>query len=299
MAEHKKKNHLLFSIAVHESAESVYDLVNNINYFCLSPSIIIHVPQDSKMMLDFSKHNNVYINRTRLLTGYVDGTLTFVHIENYLECKRIGLHFDYFIPFGSNQLFIKSGIESYIYGSVKNESSSPNKKDYHYQVHLRDKSAHKILSSVLRKSAPEGTYYKHDVMEHILSSGGMQYYKENIWIYRSQLGLRIRKFASLLTRVMIKLKLVSLIPSFIARFSYASEEIIFPSIKYEGIEKKIFCFIPWERKNIKVTIKDIEKLRNQSSHYYSVKRIERDYYDEVRVFIRENIAQGYKPKELQ
>ncbi|MTC47093.1 hypothetical protein GKR71_14775 [Providencia sp. wls1922] len=294
MTEHEKNTHLVFSIAVHESAESVYDLVDNINYFCLNPLIVIHVPQDSKMTLDISKYNNVYINRTKLLTGYVDGTLTFVHIENYLECKRIGLQFDYFIPFGSNQLFIKSGIENYIHNSVKNESSSPEKKDYHYKVYLRDKSAYKLLESNIRKSAPEGTYYRYDVMEYMLSSGVEQYYKKNIWAYRCQLGFRIRKFSSLLTRVMVKLKLVSLVPSFMAKFSYASEEIIFPSIKYAGIERKVFCFIPWERENIKVTIKDIEYLICQNSHYYTVKRVERDYYDEIRVFIRENIAEGYK-----
>lgn len=296
MTTHKKNIPLMFSVAVHESEESVYDLINNINYFCLNPLIMIHVPKNSGMKFDFSRYDNIYVNRTSLFTGYVDGTLTFVHLENYMECKRIGLQFDYFIPFGSNQLFIKSGIEDYIHGSVKNESPSADKKNYHYLVHLRDKEMRNILGDDVRKSAPEGTYYRQDVMEKILSSGGRQYYERNISAYRSQLGLKIRKYFSLMTKVAAKIKLVSLVPSFIAKFSYASEEILFPSIKCAGIEKKRFCFIPWERKNIKVTIKDIEHLRCQNSHYYSVKRIERDYNDEVRTFIRENIAGGYKPK---
>ncbi|MBY7770438.1 hypothetical protein KW411_16360 [Vibrio fluvialis] len=285
---------LLFSIAIHESEDSVYDLINNINYFCINPIIILHIPKYSSLDLKLTNYDNVFVNETNFMTGYADGTLTFVHLENFIQGEKLKLNYDYFIPFGSNQLFIKGGIEEYVLGAEKSECPLPEKNDFQNVVYNRDEQARAVFGEIARKSAPEGTFYRKMIIDRIINDKkGKLYFNNNRWVYTSGLGLCLRRFSGLFTKVLVKLGLEIFIPSFLARFSYATEEIVFPSIDFNGLTKKRYCYIPWHRNDIRVTVDDVRLLIEKDDHYFSVKRVERTYDDETRTFIREQLGNNY------
>ena len=285
---------LLFSIAVHESTSSVYDLIQNIKYFCVEPIIILHVSKVSNLFLDINKFENVYINDVSLITGFADGTLTFVHKENFFFAEKLKLNYEYFIPFGSNELFIKHGVEQYIDGTEKSYSPPPSENNYHYLISKQDKAVKTLIGDVFFKSAPEGTFYHKKLLTLFFNDQYVKaFFEKNNWIYKTFFGYRVRVISCLISKVFYKLKVTVLLPSIIARYSYASEEIIFPSINSSLNCKDKFCFIPWERESIKVSISDIEDILNTCDKYFSVKRVERDFNDSVRSYIRHNLGNNY------
>ena len=284
---------LLFSIAVHESSESINDMIQNINYFVKKPVIVLHVKKGSE--LSINKVHNVYINENSYITGFSDASLSAVHLSNFYYSKSKEMDFDYFLPFGSNQLFIRSGIEEYLDGVVCSHAKPVSTSNYHYKLFKRDKLLKSILGSYINKTAPEGTFYKKSELEHKLKVFNIEnYFNIIIPFYESEYGAKYRRMCTKVSKLLIKLKLNLLIPSKIARYSYASEEFLFPSIfTNEKLTKEKYCFIPWAKKNFKVEIEEIKEILDDGGSFFSVKRVERNIDDEVRTYIREVVAQGY------
>lgn len=105
---------VLFSIAVHENQDCVHDMIENILWFCPESTIILHIAKGFDFTLEPKFNASVHINKLQYYTGFIDGTLVYVHLSNYRYATRINLNFSTFVPFGSNQMFIKKGFESYV-----------------------------------------------------------------------------------------------------------------------------------------------------------------------------------------
>lgn len=154
-----------------------------------------------------------------------------------------------------------------------------------------------FTTSDIYKMAPEGTYYSKylidDLLKHLDSN---RYYKfSDKYIYRTKLGKYLRSFLRFISRTKDFLGFGFFNPSLIAPFSYANEEIIFPSLSTSNLNKgSLTCFIPWKRgKNIDVTISDVDHCLKNMADIYSVKRVPRDINNITRCYIK-NISSDYK-----
>lgn len=147
---------ILFSISVHESSDSVQDLILNIKHFCEEHVIILHVSRSSNLVVTCDAYSVVYINNLRSITGFADSTLSYVHHENFLEAARLNIDYGCFVPFGSKELFIKSSGENYIGDAKKSYSQKPKLNNFHFMICRQDKAVGMLLGAKYRKSAPEG-----------------------------------------------------------------------------------------------------------------------------------------------
>ncbi|WP_163922334.1 hypothetical protein [Photobacterium sp. Alg240-V54] len=287
---------ILFSIAVHEDEMSIIDLIDNINYYCKDCYIVLHLSKQSKLNLNI-EHTNLFINKNQFITGYADGTLSFVHYSNYQYANKNKLKYEYFIPFGSNQLFIKEGVEKYILGYDKSYIPNVSNDNYQLSIYRKDSVMIELLGLNISKSAPEGTFYKKQLIEDFVKNKKVErYFLDSEWLYKKNVGLKIRKVFCFTSKLFYKLDIIKYLPSFIARYSYASEELLFPSIISSGLTKDRFCYIPWHKKDLSVTIDEINECLSNGK-YLSVKRIERSYDDPVRKYIREVLSDNYKIKQ--
>ncbi|RPF00123.1 hypothetical protein [Vibrio crassostreae] len=283
---------ILFSLPVHEKQDCVDDLIDNIIYFVKKPVIILHVSEGFDYKLQDKHRSVVHINPVKIKSGFLDGSLSIIHILNLMFVKEKIKSVDYFMPISSNQLFVKKDIERYLinYSESKAVNQSLEQTDFaHYPLYKKDKFWKRICEEKhVYKVSPEGTFYKYSLVKEIIDylSNDSEFNKITKEIYMSDVGLRRRRRAVSISKVMKKIKLVSLIPSQLASLSYASEEIVLPTLFKKNIEvgDKV-CFLPWGN-NLAVSIEDVDNLRKTESSYFSVKRVDREYNDEVRVYIR-------------
>lgn len=106
---------ILFSLPVHENMEVVINTIENINKFVKEPQIVIHV---NPIFRDFDhtrldQFHNVIVNPTRLSYKKYHSMLGIL-MANYYHTRD--LDYDYHCFFYSNEMFIKHGIEEYIFG---------------------------------------------------------------------------------------------------------------------------------------------------------------------------------------
>jgi len=104
---------ILFNVPVHENMDVVVNTVENIKKYVAEPIIIFHV---NPVFKDFDKsrldsYTDVYVNPNQFeFTKY--HSILHILMANYYETKH--LDYDYHCFFYSNEMFIRSGIESYI-----------------------------------------------------------------------------------------------------------------------------------------------------------------------------------------
>ena len=290
---------LLISVAVHENIFVVEDIIRNLKYYLSDPVIILHARHDiyhdvEKLVKDF---DDVILNPQSLLTGFMDGSLFFVHFSNLKYVLDNTIDFQYFLPFGSNQLFIKSGLEKYI---ANFQCSAPQiriKSDLYqcaqYTKFYYDSNFDFLDKNTVAKAAPEGHFYHVDLIKKMIDTPEyLEVFNNFIHIYETEKGLIKRKWISKLVQAFYRAKLLFLFPKKYLIFTYALEEIIFPNLCRDvELMGKNYCFINWE-KNLAVTQSDITELLTKDD-FFAVKRVSRDIKDPVRVFIKE-ISNGYK-----
>lgn len=290
---------LVFSIAVHENNDCVLDLLDNILFFNPTSKIVLHVAH----AFDFSlpkKYVNVFVNPISLRTGFMDATLAYVHLSNAKYILKQKITCSIFVPFGSNQMFVKQGFEQYCF----KEKSVKFPQYYNQTLNMSDSvqtprfindnlfNDYHFKSGVI-KSAPEGTFYEFNLivklLEHIEEKPLFKFRFD--FMYSTYSGLIIRKGVRNIVRVLYKLNLP--FPKFLSAYSYAAEEVLFPSLSTCSNEvDDISCFSPWD-KGLVVNIQDVENIRNTVNDYYSVKRVNRVYEDPLRVFIRSLIKTNH------
>ena len=167
---------LLFSIAIHESNLSVESLIRNLLKFAERPPIVVlHISAnfsefDSQLI---DKYDNVYCNDIRLKTGYLDGSLLRAHVLNMSFAEKNAFNYDYFVPFGSNQMLIKSGIEKFIYMNRVKACKKLFRSDFinllifmDWKNLLRLRNNYGITEYF--KSSPEGTYWPRESIQENL-----------------------------------------------------------------------------------------------------------------------------------
>ncbi|ENU15169.1 hypothetical protein [Acinetobacter lwoffii] len=286
----------LFSIAVHEEYDCVLDMIQNLNYYVPECYIILHIKQDFVFdVKNFSKFSNVFINPEKFMTGYVDGSLLYVHLSNFLLAEKLSLKYQYFSIFGSNQLFVKKGYENYIKqydcskAQICTQKDLYGKMNYQYTRFFYDSSFPYIPKNHSFWCAPEGTFYKYNLLlEFIEKSNILDYYNINKKFYLKN-NFKYREFLRDLSKLFSKLKLLFLFPKVLLKYTYANEEIFFPNINQLSKNSNFgdnTCYINWEN-NLNISITDIKNIRENNSHFFSVKRVDRKYNDPIRKYIRE------------
>lgn len=293
---------ILFSVAVHEDFDSLIDMVENILRFNEGAKIILHVSASSSLEPEkirkylresLNSDESVYVNETSLYSGYCDSSLVFIHAYNFFYGLKIDLQFEYFVPFASNELFIRKGL----YEKIKNTKCT----DFPLGVGTTDKSLlekvkveKNILSLIngsrtMVKCAPEGTFYRKDIALKIF----MTLKKSNIWsykfLYENSLGQLIKEIISKIDKVLFKISKHRI--SFLGFLNFPGEEIILPSLGkmfsvHQGKKITKTCYMNWDN-DLAITIDEVKILTTCKKEFYSVKRVARFINDPVRQFIKE------------
>ncbi|CAM7137164.1 hypothetical protein ESCOMM167M_22605 [Escherichia coli] len=287
---------IIFSIAVHESRECVLDMCRNISYFVPNSKIILHCARGFDLLIPDELKNAVIINPERFISGFMDGTLTLIHLSNLFFALDEDIGFDYFCPFGSNQLFVKHGFESYISNYDSSLTADLSNLDSQIKIFRRDRYTQKIISSnSYHKSAPEGCFYRGDLVREALQREDVrQWFIDSKQYYSTKYSLAIRKIIRQVIRIFRLAKLEIFMPSCLARFGYATEEVVLPSL-FSGQKKgEKTCFIPWDRASLSITKADIDKIVKEETSLYSVKRVERNIDDIIRQYIRVEVGNNYE-----
>lgn len=279
---------ILVSLAVHENSDVVLQQIRNIKKYVPNSIVILHLANG----FDFNeKVSDVYINPISLNTGFLDGSLLFVHLSNLKHAYEKNFNFEHVLFCGSNELFIKKGIDIFI---EKYDCSSSWSRDQSTQIDDGFKRANldKTLLSllkkdqkILRKRAPEGTFYSKRLAsrEKIEKFWGCLSFKLFFLFYRVKVLSKVRGIVlNPLARLIVKFN----VKSSIAIFGYAAEEFYIPSIFHEdnAVLSDSTCYINWE-KNLTITENEVDKLRLSLNNKFSVKRVERKLDDPIRLYI--------------
>ena len=256
---------IVFSIAAHERYESIVDLVENLNKFNNNCLIIIHLStafcnnsliSEEKFNTIINGYENVVLNPNRQKTSLFSQFL--VHFVNFCYAKQ-NFAFEYFSISSSNDLYLKEGF----YESVRNFDylNEPKEMKRSKWVHFDKAKNDPLVQTVFQKnnvshflvSYLEGTIYKKDIFDRICSNFTLEELQSYIYKYPVD-----------------ELVITSLC------FKYSSNGGYGRAIK-NGVGR---LFV--NRRTIKKVLK--------SSNKFGVKRINRDFYDYQRVFIRERIT---------
>lgn len=276
MSIEKMKYRIVFSIPIHEKFEVVLDQVLNFFHFNQDCAIVYHLSQGfnynaSLLSKDdfleaISKIGNVFINPESVRTGGAD--IIQAHLSNFKYIADT-VDFEYFSMCSSNELFIKSGLTSYVSGfdcgvefldvtSKKDrewESGLKALKDYELKKYLKKNGVDFFYGSHI-----EGSFYRKELFEEIVNE------IESFYDY---------------------LKMP---------FAYPREEVYFSTIVWiinlkkhpiKVFENGLFSWSRWKSLlDLKVWAWDIGKLEKKSG-VYSVKRVNRDINANLRMYLRQ------------
>lgn len=274
---------IMFSLPIHEKLEVVLDQIINYRFFNPESGIVLHFSDGfdyensgitrSEFEEAIKKVGNVFINPKSIRTGLLD--IIQVHLLNFEYIEKI-CTFDYFALCASNELFIKHGV----YQSMRNYDCGvgymkvyQNTEWIQGEKAQKDKVLQKILHDIAGNevigSQVEGSFFKKELFHNICK------------IIKKRYDYKLME-----------------VP-------YAREEVYFSTIvwnlKRGGKEFRIykngmFTYMPWER-NLKIELDDIKRLWEETSSFFSVKRVSRELNDYIRSYIREKA--GYYALEVE
>lgn len=275
----KKNIKIAISITAHESTASLIDFIKNSAYFVEYPIFIIHINKNSQSMYEEFKskikelekilNTNILLSEERFDTSKESFMLDRAHNSNLNTLKESKIDYDYFMLQASNCLFIKKGIEEII--SKYDIGISQHKINEFWQNRV---VSHKSLDKFIKihfglntdmrelniKGCHEGIFLKKDLVEQIF------YIVNNIY----NLCILENDFPS-----------------------YPTEEIWFQvaNLILQKNNKNIkqfdtITYLPWNR-NLNWTIDQVQDAMGDIPyHKFAIKRIERNYNDSIREFIR-------------
>lgn len=205
---------IVFSIPVHENPLIVKNHIDNLIKFVPNCVIVLHISLDTKNIFNnqaifenANLHNipNVYINPVNLQSTYSQGFLYTIHISNFEYISSI-LDFDYIALESSNTMLCRYGLYDYMskydfgadYNCIDNERTGQAADNIRSDGQLMD------MIKINNWKFPfvsqiEGSFYKKDIFSEIIKYIDKYYTLER-------------------------------------RKSYASEEIIFPTVAYNIID---------------------------------------------------------------
>jgi hypothetical protein len=290
---------ILLSIPVHENMKVVEDQIRNFKFFVPDAQIVLHISRqwlekEPQVKSRLEGQQGVWINPTSLWTGHNDGIVIKTHIVNFEFAEQAGIEFDYFCLHASNELFIKPHLEDYIRhfdAGVNQMIVDPAVKQEWLQAKaaLRDPALHAIMREYkladIFGSQVEGTFYRRELFRDFVTQFRRYAWYEFPSLFHYAHGTRrFRPLFAILLKVFYR-------PRF-----YAKEEIYPPTIIGPNIKKKAdpYCYIKWSGE---ITSQEIEAIRTnrfdcieldseRHPYHFSVKRVNRDYNDPVRTYIR-------------
>lgn len=311
---------LLFSIPVHEKPEVVLNQIENFKYFNPNSMVVLHVSLGMSVV-DYNRLevlleglDLVYINPTRLQTGWADGTLFKAHLETMRFAIREGLAFTHFCLHASNEMFVKAGLEDWVKGfdagfdQVNEGKNNPVyqqidhfKKDVFSSRILRRNGLKTVLGSQV-----EGTFYSRELVELIIerlegfSLGELgRFFSLGIDNVRTIRPRIFRMIEVLLRRLGFPLRVTP----------FCKEEVYFPTLVGDLVGERMtrkmsYCFINWHtnltikeneidwiRENNIAALHQSKNFRTSSNwsvfNYFTVKRVDRDMNDDIRKYTKQ------------
>ena len=214
---------------------------------------------------------NLLVNPKHFATGYMDRSLFFVHFSNILYARKIiGRQLP--VSFmGSNELFVKHGVEDYVKkNTFRTENVSTH--DFHYLGFSQDKDFTWLSEKYenILKSMPEGTFYNAEQIEN-----GIRNLNKNMDYKLAEKKLEyfcnLRRYRSILERGLTKFTGRSINSG----TTYAAEEIILPTLFQAKLgDNNSYCYSR-PSDNFMYEQNDKHKLLNCRSKF-SFKRVERN-----------------------
>lgn len=167
---------IIVSIPVHEKPEIIKDQVANLKKFIENVTIVLHVSKSyfiNYRIEEISNIPDVYINPVHMDTKWAD--IIHTHISNFEFIDSIE-EFDYFLMHASNDMYVKKGIEGYIknYEAGFNIRKVIAKHSFWWpgDAACRDEQLKQIMNqcgqSMIIASQIEGSFYKRDVMRKMI-----------------------------------------------------------------------------------------------------------------------------------
>lgn len=300
---------ILFSIAVHEQPLVIVNQIENFRYFNPDCQIVLHfsavMPYDEylesvALLSTFSSF--VYINDTRIWSGYGDGTQMKMHIVNFLFAQKMKLSFDYFCLHASNDMFVRFGLIDFVkhfdagfavpeLGSLKWVHFERAKNDWCLKRMMKKYHLPKLMGGQV-----EGTFYSkaimHQISERIMTDG-----------FYEIPGLYAHGTSKFWSNILNQKYIRAFLRRIVKGFLYAKEEIYFITLSQDLVKTKAnynYCYINWmDRLNI--TIPDIENIRQKQYGslvfynapdlsdndiaFFAIKRVDRKMNDPIRQYI--------------
>lgn len=194
---------IAISLPVHENMDVIEDQIKNIRAFISHPKIFIHLGKKLNLkqaQKRFGKYKEVYLNPRQMDTGW--GNIFHVHLSNIQLAQNTA--YDYMLFLSSNELFIRSGVETYV-----------QKYDVGMQRNIL--SQNNFTMWEVRHEA-----YKDPVLRNFVKKNHIQH------IVGSQIeGIFIRR--ELLAQAM---RLLGSFDDYVTGSTYPREEIFFPTCFY-------------------------------------------------------------------
>ena len=260
---------IMFSICAHEKYESLIDLIENINFYNPGSAIVIHLAKKfneselctkDKFLEIISKMPNVYINSESIETSTY--SQMNCHLLNYRYLKDKNIEFEYLSICNTNDYYLKSGLYDYIKDYDALIMDMPLKKNWsHYKdmesnLDFMDYLNNALKGIKLYQCMLEGNAYKKEVFDKIYDN-----ITSHLDIYHI--------------------------------YNFSIDEVLFTSLGVyysKNYKSGQDCQIGFlgdyyiNRHYIKICLKKNEK--------FSVKRINRPFYDYQRIYVRDKIQEN-------
>ena len=313
---------IAISIPVHEKKDVVLDQIMNIKFYIENPVIVLHISKDfyENEHGDFhelKEIKNVYINPENLETGW----------GNYYYIKGM-VEFDYFILHASNDMYLKTGIEDYIKnyeaGFCRRILLQKHTMWWPAQEAWDDKQLRNIMDKIgqtrIIATQVEGSFYKSNIADIVMNC-----IKENYKIDKELIYPREEIYFSTIASCFVDLgevgypttySEVHIFDRVLWKIRCVTRKLYYSIFRHLLKENNYYKFESWY--NIKLFKSNFYKIRKKtiiniknsntkfieknsilndypgyftlydSHNIFSVKRIARDYKDEIRTYIRES-----------
>lgn len=315
---------VVVSIPVHEKPDVINDQIENLKRFLDQPIIVLHISKsfyEKYKEEDICLKKDVYINPSHLETAW--GNIYKTHISNFKYIYNI-LDFDYFIMHSSNDMYVKKGLENYIskFEAGFNRRFSWSGYSMWWPMEMANKDD--ILKSIMKylginrivASQIEGSFYRKDLFRKIINVLDKFIYDKVESVEKSLNYTREEVYFSTIASKFIDFGNCGFPTTFSEvhrfdkwcwnlRLSFRYISKIFLPLKVVFRIENIINDKLFKSKLYKINKKDIKKIvnnNNKMSYYYlndypgyfclydgnlfSVKRVERDYNNKIRTYIR-------------
>lgn len=272
---------IVFSIPIHQKLEVVLDQICNIQHFNPNCGIVFHMSKgfDYKTSLITKEYflqkvkqlGNVFINPESVRTGFAD--IIQAHISNFDYVSKV-CDFHYFAICASNESFIRPNLYDHLKqvdcGYRLNSIEKASEWKYGEPL-FRDQDLLGYLKAngynLIDVTTPEGQYFRKDIMMEVVET--------------------IKHFYNYLNM----------------KEAYPREEVYFSTVARNLFPNakvgKIFTYSAYHYQFLwDVTRSEINRLIHFKGDIYSVKRVNRQLNDNIRVYLRDKFKYDGRLSDL-